>query len=202
MGLLVVLIIKLWFVLIGASLLLLFSIFIFPEVSLFLFVYFLFGFNYDYFGEPLNEVSIELGPNLYFDWFHTLFDTINDWHSGFRLLLLLGILVIYVLLSTRVHIGRLYPFQLIGQALQSYVLFLFLTHPYFELELDLIWVIIILIPFAIGTYRGRARYFEKLDIFPKYVHKHKSRKKGGEVSFEELVQSANENQLTRSRLEK
>lgn len=181
-------------IIVGAVLYLSLFTFIFPEIIITIVLYLLLAFQYEHVSESFNNAPAVLAENQYFNWFHATIERINTWHTVFIILFLVAILLIYVLLSNRMHLWKIYPIQIIGQGFQSIIFYLILYYN----NVDFIWTFTILVPVTFISYVMRSLFFEKFDLLPelgleKLIKRSRFKKKSVHSSIDEEIERRKEN---------
>lgn len=147
-------------VMIGLIIGIVIAFFAFPEVGMYLFL-----FSSPFF--DTSWVSDTPPESLYAFWYLSepmdlVATSFSGLHIVFKILIYLGIPIVYILLSHFLHIGPIYPLQIFGIGFMIYFTFITLG-PSGIFKLDMIWSVTLTIIISLFTLGARLLTFSFLD---------------------------------------
>lgn len=133
------------------------AIFAFPEIAMYLMVFYPAIFNTSNFNEK-NPAPFE----FLYSTVNFVHETTANYHLVFKIIVFLALPLLYLLISHFVHIGPVYPLQILAFLLMVYCTFTILHHAEI-LNLDIIWSVTLTIIISLFTLGARLLTFKFLD---------------------------------------
>lgn len=144
---------------IGLIIWLVIAIFAFPEIAIYVIYFAPLFFSNSNTMVPKSPEELEYLYFLYepMIWVHT---NLSEIHFVFKVLIFITIPLIYLLISHFVHIGPIYPLQIIGAVFMILIIYFILNSGF---QLDVVWSVTLTIIFSFFTLGVRLLTFTFLD---------------------------------------
>lgn len=133
------------------------AIFAFPEIAMYLIIFYPAIFNTSNFNSKAPAPF-----EFMFSTVNFVHETTSNYHIVFKIIVFLALPLLYLLISHFVHIGPVYPLQILALLFMVYCTFTILHHVEI-LNLDIIWSVTITIIISLFTLGARLLTFKFLD---------------------------------------